>query len=186
MSVFSMIKRGRQAAKEHKATQAEKQKAQVVKLPYKHVPTHAATDAMAAAPAAARMADREKILEQNRRRSAMTANGIGMSNHGSYSIMTPVRTGMMRAHSSMIFTSSPVVYSDITPVTKNHSLGSMNAAWAPQPTEPRLLPAASSTVSSKGKEVEMPAVLETGHPSNVSRKGLQRHSHPHSPWLLGH
>ncbi|KAK8080673.1 hypothetical protein PG997_008491 [Apiospora hydei] len=46
--MFSIIKRGRQQAKDHSAKVAEKTKDEETKKPYKHVPTHAALDAMAA------------------------------------------------------------------------------------------------------------------------------------------
>ncbi|KAK6220489.1 hypothetical protein QIS74_05991 [Colletotrichum tabaci] len=75
MSVFSLLKRSRQQAKEHKQKQAEKT-AEPPKQPYRHVPTHAAIDALSGAPSAFKHEDRPKILEQNRRRSAMAASGL--------------------------------------------------------------------------------------------------------------
>ncbi|GKT59175.1 hypothetical protein ColTof4_12534 [Colletotrichum tofieldiae] len=75
MSVFSLIKRSRQQAKEHKQKQAEKA-AEPPKEPYRHVPTHAAIDALSGAPSSFKHEDRPKIMEQNRRRSAMAANGL--------------------------------------------------------------------------------------------------------------
>ncbi|OHW90835.1 hypothetical protein CSPAE12_10552 [Colletotrichum incanum] len=75
MSVFSLIKRSRQQAKEHKQKQAEKA-AEPPKEPYRHVPTHAAIDALSGAPSSFKHEDRPKIMEQNRRRSAMAASGL--------------------------------------------------------------------------------------------------------------
>jgi hypothetical protein len=74
MSIFSSFRR----AKEHNAKVAEqkkKQQAEAPRQPYRHIPTHAASDAFASAPPSWReAADRPKIIEQNRRRTAMEAN----------------------------------------------------------------------------------------------------------------
>ncbi|KAF9881896.1 hypothetical protein CkaCkLH20_01042 [Colletotrichum karsti] len=75
MSVFSLIKRSRQQAKDHKEKQAEKAK-EAPKQAYRHIPTHAAVDALSGAPAGYRHEDRSRILEENRRRSAMVASGL--------------------------------------------------------------------------------------------------------------
>ncbi|KAK2011069.1 hypothetical protein LZ32DRAFT_358848 [Colletotrichum eremochloae] len=75
MSVFSLIKRSRQEAKEHKKKQAEKI-VEPPKEPYRHVPTHAAVDALSGAPSSFKHEDRPKIMEQNRRRSNMAASGL--------------------------------------------------------------------------------------------------------------
>ncbi|KAK8090924.1 hypothetical protein PG994_000429 [Apiospora phragmitis] len=72
--MFSIIKKGRQQAKEHTTKVAEKTKEEETKKPYKHVPTHAALDAMAGTPSSWRDEERPRILEANRRRSAMGTN----------------------------------------------------------------------------------------------------------------
>ncbi|KAL7947881.1 hypothetical protein V8C42DRAFT_268311 [Trichoderma barbatum] len=82
MSIFSRMKKSRQQAKEHNAKLAEQEKKEVEKTPYRHVPTHAASDAIASAPPSWREADRQKIQEQNRRRSAMAASGHHMNMPG--------------------------------------------------------------------------------------------------------
>ncbi|KAI0114060.1 hypothetical protein GGR51DRAFT_476777 [Nemania sp. FL0031] len=116
MSVFSIIKRGRAQAKEHNAKQADKDKSEAVKLPYKHVPTHAATDALATAPASWKHDDRSKIREQNRRRSAMAANG----SHG----------GLPRVGSTLSHVSYPSVYANpVVPLPKNYSYSSIPSSW---------------------------------------------------------
>lgn len=71
MSVFSKLRRSKKAAEEHKANQAEKAKESEVKVPYKHVPTHAAFDALSGAPSSWKEADRPKIQEHHKRRSQM-------------------------------------------------------------------------------------------------------------------
>ncbi|RYO87241.1 hypothetical protein DL766_008515 [Monosporascus sp. MC13-8B] len=86
MALFSVIKRGREQAKEQKAKDSAKAKEDVPKAPYKHVPTHAAVDAMSGAPNTFKDIDRAKILEQHRRRSAIAANSASLRSyprHGS-------------------------------------------------------------------------------------------------------
>ncbi|KAI0191830.1 hypothetical protein EV127DRAFT_62370 [Xylaria flabelliformis] len=117
MSVFSIIRRGRAQAKEHNAKQADKDKEEAVKLPYKHIPTHAAADAIATAPSSWRQDDRSKIREQNRRRSAMAANGMG-------------HNGLPRVGSSLANVSYPSVYATpIVPLPKNYSYSSIPSSW---------------------------------------------------------
>ncbi|KAI1734495.1 hypothetical protein F4680DRAFT_453897 [Xylaria scruposa] len=117
MSVFSLIRRGRAQAKEFNAKQADKDKAEAVKLPYKHIPTHAAADAIATAPSSWRQDDRSKIREQNRRRSAMAANGMGHS-------------GLPRVGSSLANVSYPSVYANpVVPLPKNYSYSSIPSSW---------------------------------------------------------
>lgn len=70
MSIFAKIKQSRKAAKEHKEKVAEKENT-VVKVPYKHVPTHAAVDALSGAPSTWKQDDRQKIKEHHKRRSQM-------------------------------------------------------------------------------------------------------------------
>lgn len=80
MSIFNSIRKSRQQAKEHKSKIAEQQKKEEQQEPYRHVPTHAAADAFASAPPSWREnTDRTRIIEQNRRRSAMAANGHHMN-----------------------------------------------------------------------------------------------------------
>ncbi|KND88714.1 hypothetical protein TOPH_06626 [Tolypocladium ophioglossoides CBS 100239] len=82
MSIFSNLRKSRHQAKEHNAKLAGQQKKEQEKMPYRHVPTHAATDAFASAPPSWREADRPRIIEQNRRRSAMAASGQHMNMPG--------------------------------------------------------------------------------------------------------
>ncbi|KAK0715847.1 hypothetical protein B0H67DRAFT_645538 [Lasiosphaeris hirsuta] len=162
MSVFSMIQRSRQAAKERRTKQAESKKEED-KTPYRHVPKHAAIDALSGGPASFRDGDRPAILEQNQRRSMMTASGVGMSNMSSMSSMsgmlTPVHDGLPRAHSALSRVSYPSI--SATPVvrlSRNYSYNSMASGWfSPAP------------VSGKGKEVER--IIDSGCASRSSSKG---------------
>lgn len=150
MSVLSIIKRGRQAAKDHRAEQAEKEKKESEKAPYKHIPKHAAIDALSGGPAGWREHDRQRIVEHNRRRSAMTASGVGMSG-----MMTPIHAGMPRVHSSLSHVSYPTAYA--TPVVqlpRNYSYSSMPPGWTHHGREMNYSPIDVGQMSLKGKEVE--------------------------------
>lgn len=104
MSIFSNLRKSRQQAKEHKAKAAEQKKLDAQNaVPYKHVPTHAASDAIASAPPAWReAADRPRIVEQNRRRSAMAAAGFSMNMPSSTTL-----AALPRAPSSLSHVSYP-------------------------------------------------------------------------------
>jgi hypothetical protein len=150
MSVFSMLKRGRQAAKEHRAEKAEKDKKEAEKPPYKHIPKHAAIDALSGGPAGWRENDRQRIVENNRRRSAMTASGVGMSG-----LTTPSHSGIPRVHSSLSHVSYPTAYvNPIVHVPRNYSYSSMPAGWTHHGREMSYSPIDMGRMSLKGKEVE--------------------------------
>ncbi|KAH8667550.1 hypothetical protein BGZ60DRAFT_528848 [Tricladium varicosporioides] len=78
MSVFSKIKQSKKAAAEHKAKAAGKEEVvQAPKAPYKHVPTHAAVDALSGAPSSWKHSDQSKIKEHHQRRSQMVISRAG-------------------------------------------------------------------------------------------------------------
>lgn len=80
MSIFSKLKQSKRAAKEHKNKSSKQiQAEELPKTPYKHVPTHAAVDALSGAPSSWQQEDRARILEQNKRRSMMTLTRNGSS-----------------------------------------------------------------------------------------------------------
>jgi hypothetical protein len=83
MSIFSKIKGAKKAAKEHKNAEAQKTPAENVDKPqpYKHIPTHAAADALSGAPFSFREEDRTAIRESHKRRSQhpLTRNSSAMS-----------------------------------------------------------------------------------------------------------
>ncbi|KAH8912795.1 hypothetical protein BR93DRAFT_984064 [Coniochaeta sp. PMI_546] len=165
MSVFSMIKKGRQAAKEHAAKQAERQAAEAAKTPYKHIPRHAASDALSAGPAGHREDDRPKIMEQNRRRSMMTASGLGMSGTS-----TPVHVGFPRVNSALSHVSYPVAYaSPVVQVPRAYSYSSVQPGWSNYGGEVVYTPMESSSGSVKGKEVER-VMVDSGRASRTSSK----------------
>lgn len=111
MSVFSKILASRKAAKEHKNKVAEKEK-EPAKVVYKHVPTHAAVDALSGAPSSWKHEDRPKIKEHHKRRSEMVISRTGSSlSHMSY---------MNAAAGSS---------SNIPPLPRNSSYSSYNPTW---------------------------------------------------------
>ncbi|KAK4134375.1 hypothetical protein BT67DRAFT_497416 [Trichocladium antarcticum] len=145
MSVFSLLKRGRQAAKEHRAEKAAKDKKEAEKPPYKHIPKHAATDALSGGPAGWREHDRQKIVEHNKRRSALTASGMGMSGV----------SGMPRVQSSLSHVSYPTSYvNPIVHVPRTYSYSSMPVGWTHHGREMSYSPVDMGHMSLKGKEVE--------------------------------
>lgn len=187
MSVFGLLKRSRQAAKEHAQKQEEAKKKEGEKTPYKHVPQHAATDALSTAPPGWRMDDRTRIMEQNRRRSAMSAAGVGMPG-----------AGLPRVGSSLSHVSYPSVYANpIVGMPRSYSYtggvpphGPYNPyqTYQPYPSayhqnysrqsiyspmDPNLEP--PMPTSYKGKEVDRAAMLDGGMGSTPTSKGTVRH-----------
>lgn len=150
MSMFSFIRKGRQAAKEHKAEKAEKEKKEAQKPPYKHIPKHAAIDAISGGPSGWRADDRQKIVDQNKRRSTMTANGLNMPS------MISVHGGLPRVHSALSHVSYPSAYaSPHVAMPRTYSYSSMPAGWAQPGGETNYTPPdMAATTSLKGKSVE--------------------------------
>lgn len=74
MSIISKLRRSRSAAKDHKqhaASQRSGTKEEPAEQPYRHIPTHAASDALSGAPSSWKQDDRLKIREHHKRRSQM-------------------------------------------------------------------------------------------------------------------
>jgi hypothetical protein len=113
MSVFSklmMSKKAAKEAKEHKM--AEKQKEETAaKVPYKHVPTHAAVDALSGAPSTWKVEDRSKIKEHHKRRSQMVISRTGSS------------------LSTVSYMNAAAGPSSIPPLPRNSSYNSYNPTW---------------------------------------------------------
>ncbi|KAI1857654.1 hypothetical protein JX265_011069 [Neoarthrinium moseri] len=117
MAVFSLIKRGRQQAKEHSAKQADKAQQEAAKTPYKHVPTHAAIDSISGAPASWQHEIRPRIQEENRRRSAMVTS--------SASSRSVPRVGSSLSNVSY----PPISYNPVVSLPKNYSRNSLPGDW---------------------------------------------------------
>ncbi|RCI10506.1 hypothetical protein L249_4334 [Ophiocordyceps polyrhachis-furcata BCC 54312] len=159
MSIFSHIRRSRQQAKEHAAKLAEQdKKAQQTQPPYRHVPTHAASDAFASAPPSWREQDRPRILEENRRRSALAAAGHHMN-------MPRVGT----SHLSLV--SYPA--DDVSPMVRLSRASSYAARRYPSTD-------VSPGESSSGDDVDIPATLP--YPPRSRRNSDASSDHrPHRP-----
>ncbi|KAI1093606.1 hypothetical protein F5B19DRAFT_113552 [Rostrohypoxylon terebratum] len=172
MSVFSLIKRGRAQAKEHNAKQAERAKEEAVKLPYRHVVTHAASDALSGAPSSWKHVDRQRIMEQNKRRTAMA------NDHDT--------AGLPRVGSSLPYVPYASVYgTPVVPLPKNYSYSNIPSAWRDQLGNsnegPDYFAQLGSGRSAKGKEpqyIRTPASLgpasrfSLGQSSILSSKGV--------------
>ena len=80
MSIFSKLSRAKRAAKSHKEAQQAPAEEVDKPVPYKHVVTHAAIDALSGAPSTWREADRAAIKATNeKRKSQISRNSSGMS-----------------------------------------------------------------------------------------------------------
>ncbi|KAL8691546.1 MAG: hypothetical protein Q9224_004153 [Gallowayella concinna] len=81
MSIFSKIKGAKKAADKHKQAKATEIPVEVkaAPVPYRHIPTHAAVDALTGAPSSWREEDRAAIKHQHKRRSMMTRNSSTLS-----------------------------------------------------------------------------------------------------------
>ncbi|KAI1408819.1 hypothetical protein F5Y13DRAFT_98382 [Hypoxylon sp. FL1857] len=172
MSVFSMIKRGRQQAREHNAKRAEKEKEEAVKLPYKHVVTHAASDALSGVPSSWKHDDKHRIMEQNKRRTAIMDGETNMA-------------GMPRVGSSLTYGSFASVYATpVVPLPRNYSYNNIPTSWREQlanfQDDRSSFAHSGSVATSKGKEPEYIrsssstgpfASLSPGQSSTVSSNG---------------
>lgn len=168
MSVFSKIRRSRQSAKEHQQKEADRARKEAESAPYRHVPTHAAIDALSGAPPSWKNDDRDKIVEQNRRRSAMAASGRDMRMPGPPSV-----TGIPRVASSLSYVSYPSMHAN--------PAGNMPRAYSysgvpPMPPWDRGIELMYSmpdgvAPSIKGKEAEKLPTSESGRQSSASSKG---------------
>lgn len=167
MSIFSHLRKSRQQAKEHNAKLAEQKKKEQEKIPYRHVPTHAATDAFASAPPSWREDDRPRIVEQNRRRSAMAASGHHMNMPG---------PGIPRVGSRLSRVSYPG--EDVAPMVRLPRAYSYNGV-SPYPDRSREVVYSVPDISYsqpallKGKDVARGAGYEPQRISPTSSKGLK-------------
>lgn len=163
MSVFSRIKRSRQQAKEHSQKQADKAKEEPPKEPYRHIPTHAAIDALSAAPPGWKQDDRPKIMEQNRRRSAMVTSGLNRMGGPS----------LPRVSSSLSHVTYPSVNaSPMGHMPRAYSYSGVPTRvpyWQDRKQDAAYLVPEGSRISLKGKELDRS--YESGRNSPSSIKG---------------
>ncbi|GAB7349748.1 hypothetical protein MBLNU459_g0478t1 [Dothideomycetes sp. NU459] len=74
MSIFGKIKGAKKAADQHKAQTAATTDETPKPAPYRHIPTHAAVDALTGAPSSWGFEDREQIKIQNKARMSRTGS----------------------------------------------------------------------------------------------------------------
>jgi hypothetical protein len=168
------MRKSRQEAKEHNAKRAEQEKKEEgEKIPYRHVPKHAATDAIASAPPSWREDDRQKIQAQNRRRSAMAASGHHMNMPGVPRVgssLSHVSYPADRNATPMVRLPRAYSYTGVSPYSASYSrdavhsmpdVGSQFTAYA---------------ASTKGKEAVRGSGYDTSRTSPTSSKGLSSSS----------
>ncbi|KAH6688026.1 hypothetical protein F5X68DRAFT_275695 [Plectosphaerella plurivora] len=169
MSVFSKIKRSRQQAKEHTQKEADKAKKEATHAPYRHVPTHAAIDALSGAPPSWKHDDRAKIVDLNRRRSAMAASGRDMRMPG-----PPSLAGLPRVASSLSHVSYPSLHanpSGYMPRAYSYTGVPPVPSWPDRGVDMMFPGPDGATPSLKGKELEKLPVSDSGRQSAASSKG---------------
>lgn len=172
MSIFSSLRKSRQQAKEHNAKLAEQKKKEDAQIPYKHVPTHAATDAFASAPPSWREADRPRILEQNRRRSAMAASGHHMNMPGAPRVGSSLSRVSYPGEDMTAEIRLPRAYSYTGVSPYNPSARESREIMYPPPPDNGYM-----QVSLKGKEV--PRVYDSQRISPTSSKSLSVQLYTH-------
>lgn len=79
MSIFSKIRGAKKAAEKHKGAKTQGKVAEEKAAPYRHVPTHAAIDALSGAPSSWKAEDRSAIKAHHKRRSALIRNSSNLS-----------------------------------------------------------------------------------------------------------
>ena len=170
MSIFSNIRKSRQQAKEHNAKLAEQKRKDLADAtPYRHVPTHAAADAFASAPPSWReVSDRPRIIEQNRRRSAMTASGQAVN--------FPM-ANFPRVGSSLSIVSYPGPKAPISRMPRAHSY----AGVSPYADGSRdIIYSIPDVAHSELKCVQGNAPVDSNSDSTSSLENLEmKHSKPH-------
>lgn len=160
MSIFSKIKGAKKAADQHKQAKASEVPAEKkdVPIPYRHVPTHAAVDALTGAPASWREEDRAAIKHQHKRRSMMTRNSSTLSgtlypsssytgsDFSSYGMMpaasssrpSPTRLDTRRSYQGPgQYQRSPLASSGVSPTGSEHSNSSSSSQLIELPPAPR-------------------------------------------------
>ncbi|KAL8716440.1 MAG: hypothetical protein Q9220_000347 [cf. Caloplaca sp. 1 TL-2023] len=160
MSIFSKIKTAKKAADKHKqakATEIPVEKKDIP-VPYRHIPTHAAVDALTGAPSSWREEDRAAIKYQHKRRSMITRNSSTLSatlypsssytgsDFSSYGMMpaasssrpTPTRVDIRRSYQGPgQYQPSPLHSSRVSPVGSEHSNSSSSSHLIEMPSAPR-------------------------------------------------
>ncbi|KAL8671368.1 MAG: hypothetical protein Q9168_004131 [Polycauliona sp. 1 TL-2023] len=168
MSIFSKIKGAKKAADKHKHAKSTEVPVEIknTPVPYRHIPTHAAVDALTGAPASWREEDRVAIKHQHKRRSMMTRNSSNLSgtlhpsssysgsDFSNYGMMptgsaagssggagrpSPTRLDTRRSyHGTGHYQPSPLVSNGVSPVSSEHSNSSSSSQLVELPPVSRI------------------------------------------------
>lgn len=148
MSIFSKVKNAKKAADQHKHKQQEQRQSESddkpKPQPYRHVPTHAAQDALSSAPSSWSVEEsRAKVAAYNKRKSISRTNSeVTLQSMQSSATFTP---GMMRTLSDA---SIPSAMGRPRPYRHSYSPYSYSAGVPPVPSVPSRF--SSSHISSYG------------------------------------
>ncbi|KAL9027128.1 MAG: hypothetical protein Q9196_004304, partial [Gyalolechia fulgens] len=160
MSIFAKIKGAKKAADKHKQAKASEVPVEKkdIPVPYRHVPTHAAVDALTGAPSSWREEDRAAIKHQHKRRSMMTRNssaisgalypssGYTGSDFSSYGMMpaasssrpSPTKLDTRRSYQGPShYQRSPLASNGVSPTGSDHSSSSSSSQLIELPPIPR-------------------------------------------------
>jgi hypothetical protein len=203
MSIFSRVKKAKKAAEEHKKATVGAQVAEVVKppsAPYKHIPTHAAQDALSATPTRLSPEEtRTKIAEARERRSIMVSSAPATAYQSRASSPTggparpPYRTRSDMSIASVAKNPRPHSYKPTPFIPRNSSASSLGPSpeeeyhavtgqgevLAPPPVKSRLYhagPVASSS-SSRRRSPLANAPVEEGMSISAPPNYPQADSH---------
>jgi hypothetical protein len=173
MSVFSKIKMSKKAAKQHKEKEKEKEVEPVV-IPYKHIPTHAAFDALNGAPPSWTQDDRMKIKEQHKRRSQLALSRTGSS------------------LSTMSYFNAAAGPSQAPPLPRNSSYSTVNPTWFDRVGETNHTYPAAEPVSKRQRASRAHSYHDSGIgpsplASNVQSEGTSNsfvNTFPWSTWVV--
>ncbi|KAI9832191.1 MAG: hypothetical protein M1819_004543 [Sarea resinae] len=142
MSIFSKIRGAKKAANEHKTKVQESDTVADQPAPYRHVPTHAAVDALSGAPSSWKAEDRTQIKAQYQRRSAMIRNNSSLSTVGNMKRSSSY-TGSSwndRGDEVLEFRHELNKYSDSTVMNNLHKSTNRKVGEAPLLDRPPTLP----------------------------------------------
>lgn len=158
MSIFGSMKRSRDQ-KNQKAKEADKP-AQPKPAPYRHVPTHAACDAVTSAPSGSRNKDHSRVRAANRERSAkaVTDTHVAQTSFPTVYEGSHFSTGSSSGSSSAYY--QPSCDGDISPMSRSpvQSPAQSYGFSAPPPPPPHnyyetIEVSYPQPLSPKGKEV---------------------------------
>ncbi|KAL8996006.1 MAG: hypothetical protein Q9169_004387 [Polycauliona sp. 2 TL-2023] len=185
MSIFSKIKGAKKAADKHKHAKSSEVPVEIknTPVPYRHVPTHAAVDALTGAPASWREEDRAAIKHQHKRRSMMTRNSSNLSGtlhpSSSYTGSDFSNYGMMPAGNAAGSSSGAAARPSPTRLETRRSYQG-TGHYQPSPLASNgVSPVSSehSNSSSSSQLVELPPV------SRIQQHGLNGQHGPHGQHL---